>query len=523
MALFLLNLAYLTALLLCTSRLALRIASRARRTRSVPRKRSTVLLTGSDPAVLATARALKSEGHIVLIADTERLPYLNALRYSLAVSRFIRLPAPVPPAKGRKGLFARLPFRDPKPSPPLSALLPKLITAHNISLWIPFSLPGPRTSHEATSSAVRTSTFCSIISPSPAISTLSKPRPFAAFVSSLETGIRVPKPETVNSRAEIHSRLWAAKHAPFVLTRQPRRRDSGMASPLRAALPALTTSNPGPAGAEREAETKTLTLPPAGSAAPVDACYAAVAVLPISPAQPWAMARVLSGVPAVASALISRGRVAVFSASTSATPLTYIPGQAEPAPVLADMTPVAADSKVSAALLSFVRAWAAGLNRLEGGEGAFHASFKFLVEEGEGERVWPLGVSFDPAPALALQAAADPKAARVLGAAYAAAAAGALDGETLLLPRAGKARRAYSLPPSVLNLVVRPWVRMWLLQESPMGVLRGWKRMAERVLGGEWREEMWSARDPGPWVWRWGVQTPVEWSLGGVGWAFGRR
>src|SRR4051794_20828462 len=49
MALFLLNLAYLTAFLLCTSRLALRFASRLRRARPLPPPPPPLLLTPSHP------------------------------------------------------------------------------------------------------------------------------------------------------------------------------------------------------------------------------------------------------------------------------------------------------------------------------------------------------------------------------------------------------------------------------------------------------------------------------------------
>jgi hypothetical protein len=504
-------------------------------TRTTGKKR--ILITGDNTSsILGMSRALRSAGHNVYVVDYERVPFINPLRSSNAITKFVGLSiggvAPnITTMKTRlfhlgSLIHVSLDVSQKRPSANLPGTILQLIESEKIELWIPCDVKGLQPVLQAKDVVLKHSA-CQIYGPDPEAARISQDqRRFNRHVERIGLDILFPSAMIVKSRAEIHHHLSGApKGQKYLLERK--------ASPLKTPFLPVTekVELDSDMNIHRKSKEPVVShfgqeyglLPLTSS----NETYSSVAALTISQEQPWTMHAIIEGKDTSVSALVVNNSICAFMARTSSQFRTFSSAkkcktssgqvymqngttnwqQHEAAQTLDS------NSAIAQTLFDFTQKFAYQLPQHINAQLNLH----FIVAEsstsnGAVQKFWATGCDFGISPLL-IQQALNFGQLESIGAAYSCASTG----EPILLPvrpTTGdnfNSFATYSLPlAAYLNI----WSPIWdvLSFRAPLGaVTAGFARFVGQVAFGQ--EELFNGKDPLPWIWTWFVQFPIEGSL----------
>jgi hypothetical protein len=511
---------------------------------SFPRKRilqhatgtKRILVTGdSSSSILGMSRALRAAGHDVYVVDKERIPLINPLRSSNAITKFIGLPtgrlAPNMTAIKTRlfHLGSLVNFSVDISQKPLTNLLGtilQLIEKEHLELWIPCDANGLQTVLQS-KEVVTTHSACQIYGPDAEATRISQDQDrFSQYVDRLGHDINFPGATVVRSRAEIHHQLSKAlKGQRYLIERK--------ASPLKTPSSYLPESvNPiASSAAYRRPKdigdsfiARDYRLLPLGS---LSETYSSVATLAISHEQPWLMHQVIEGRPIRVSALVVNNTICAFTASISAQYHTF--SSAQKGKLGSGMaqtrnstkyrgsydTPQAIDSNsaISQALLDFTSAFVRQLPYKTN----LQLNLGFIMVEnatssGVMSKIWATGCDFEISSVM-IQQAHNFGQLESVGAAYSCA----LNSRPIVLSTVPatvddfNSCITYSLPRAAYQNLWGPISNGLMFRASLRTVLTGLVMFLNQVAFEQ--EELFDRKDPLPSIWTWLVQFPVERSL----------
>jgi len=280
-----------------------------------------VLLSGiNTPQGLRLARAFHETGHTVIGADYEPGEVPIHVRFSKAVGRFYRLQYN---ADEEKRALAYI------------ASLVEIVKKDKVDVWINCTTGADPTTEAQARKVIERTTDCRCfalrLNDTPYYTSRDS---FLLYAKSL--GLAVPEMYHVKSRDEIHNVLNKAHGNRTYLLHSPIQQAHSPTTPAKTLLPRRTLSQ----------------------------TYNTVSRIPIAKTTVWRLDQDISGLPTYSTfAVIVRGRVTAFVASSSSDH--------------GDYEPVEAESALSQSMLQFVQVFA----RKQGVDFNTHLGMKLCVEE----------------------------------------------------------------------------------------------------------------------------------------------
>ncbi|KAF2419041.1 hypothetical protein EJ08DRAFT_654091 [Tothia fuscella] len=466
-----------------------------------------VLITGEDHVTTINfARLASSAGYEVHVADWEPIPFTNPLRHSNAVSHFHVLPFSRS-STSIGAIAARVyPFKRPQSAQSLPEVILRLIRTQNIEIWIPCEAENVSNSSILTAKeVVRRQKICHVLGPSLEITRLSKDgSAFVEYVKRIDSNIQCPRDTTVTSRAMIHKILAnASEGQKFQLEKtlvSRNFRDSDSSSGFSG-----TTLDEVEEIVPLTKEYITLPLPSSNGT------YDTVASMLISQDQPWTMQEMYTCKKIEVSCLVVNckvraiiGRVSMEQQASTTNVETLDPEEHK--------EHIDPTSPIGVSLLEFATQFAAGLPD----NASLHLKLYFVLSEkststGVFQKIHSTGCDFKASPLLAQITRQSLYLARGVQTENKLLL---LDGsaEGSSLPSTSNihvmARDLFSLPKSVLQLVVEPIRQVLFLHGSLAEVGKGCGILMEEIV--KCQEEIFDVRDPTPWVWNWLVDVPLR-------------
>jgi hypothetical protein len=506
-----------------------------------------ILITGSSPAAISLARALREAGNEILVADYTRSRLPPAARFSNAFSSFHNLYKLRKWQRARKtvvmntlGIRIELSLPNlysgkPHPKSAFTQDITTLIQREKPDLWIPCASCRPEiTSTEIVRAveSVQQRALCNILqADEDTTEMLTDESAFTEYVEQLETGIRVPDSRTVISRDEVHrvlvacpESIWELEDLSQSAASSETAHDDDPSQPDGSDKRRWTWPIPPKPQTKILDETDSMEMKNLGMISsgrvtlPLhskDATYNYIASMMITPDHPWTMREIVTGQHITAHFLVVRNQLRSVVASLPQEHLVLGMEDAELVP---------STSLLHKPISLFAEAFAASLPE----QTSSFFSLRFVVAGtattmGTINTLFPTScfVGVHPsAPTLSLsspdhgqsfvRAVADAANSRL---SYTREKKKRAETSVVLIPAITKvhtsagARGVYSFYPSLLSLVILPFLniltRTGSIKESHESILI----FVERLL--MWQEELFTIKDPWPWWWEWHVRLPV--------------
>ena len=492
-----------------------------------------VIVTGArSPEGLAIARLLHDAGHSVLAADLEAIPYTSPARASKAFDKFYAISRDGSLMSGAVNAAATELF---------STNLRHIIQHERPCVWIPC---GNLLDDDAVSKIrdqVEKDTQCRVLYPSlSTLNLLTNEERFYDFVLNMDAGLLAPEVRLVSSRSAIHRALgaWPMKRR-FILEKQEpltaeelsasatglSRHASRASRPLSIAssVSTLTVNSDFSGHAETVDEYTSLEALILPSSSMSDT-YNRIASIKISRSEPWMLQELVSGLQFTAHCLVITNEMQSLTVSSLSSGRTQ-------------MT-MSSNAALHTRIHEFMQKFVQHLPP----KTSMHLNVRFVLSEisathGVEQKLYPVSCDFKPCTAGFLFGEKFSKSTpRHLADIYQLMVSSENIGTNSSEPHqrtssntgdvevlahsfppplygsseSNVSRHAgyYSLPASILHLVMLPVLRLTLLQDSITDVLEAVGEFLSRLVNG--KEEYFEWRDPWPWIWKWFVGWPLE-------------